>query len=182
MRSSVSYADKILQTRTKLAELRFYPTKDYLDLCRGRISGDCIDAVLSEQQLVKPEFFNIRVFNEAQWIGNIYMLDFTEEHGILLIDRIQIPRQLKVPYLDFFDQLTQAVREMFDAVPYECVLAPLAISNHATIQKAFNTYRKKLRKREILLRSTYARYFDSLRTGSDYYALCQKEGVPRSVR
>jgi hypothetical protein len=182
MKSSVTYADKILRTRTKLAELRFYPTKDYLDLCRGQISGDCIDTVLSEQQLARPEFFNIRVFSEGQWIGNIYMLDFTGEQSILLIDRIQIPRQLKVPYLDFFEQLTQALREMFEALPYECILAPLAISNHATIQKAFNTYRKKLRKHEVQLPCTHARYFDSLRTGSGYYALCQKEGISQSFR
>jgi len=178
----VSYADKILQTRTKLAELRFYPTKDYLDLCGDGSLETALTRCLSEQQLVKPEFFNIRVFSEAQWIGNIYMLDFTEEHGILLIDRIQIPRQLKVPYLDFFRPAHPSCARDVRRSSYECVLAPLAISNHATIQKAFNTYRKKLRKREILLRSTYARYFDSLRTGSDYYALCQKEGVPRSVR
>jgi hypothetical protein len=71
---------------------------------------------------------------------------------------------------------------MFEALPYECILAPLAISNHATIQKAFNTYRKKLRKHEVQLPCTHARYFDSLRTGSGYYALCQKEGISQSFR
>jgi len=177
LKASVTYADKILRTRTKQEELHFYPTKDYLDLCRGQFSGDCVNGGLSEQQLATPNFFNVRVFSAGHWIGNIYLLDFTEEQGALLIDRVQIRREMKVPYLEVFAQLTQALRELFEAVPYTYILAPLSISNHATIQKAFNTYRKKLPTRRVDLASTHARYFESLQAGSTYHILCQKEAI-----
>jgi hypothetical protein len=175
LKSHVTYTDTILRTSTKVAELRFYPTKDYLDLCRGLISGDCIDSGLSEAQLATPNFFNVRVFSETQWIGNIYMLDFTAEQGVLLIDRIQIPRQIRVPYLQFFETLVETLREMFRDVTYECILAPLTISNHATLQRAFNTYRKNLPKRQIRPPSAHGRYFECLRENATYHALCRKE-------
>ena len=175
LKSHATYVERILRTRTKLAELRFFPTKDYLDLHRGQISGDCVDASLGEAQLATPNFFNVRVFDETQWIGNLYMLDFTDEQGVLLIDRIQIPREMKVPYLQFFDTLAEALTEMFRDLTYECILAPLTISNHETVQRAFNTYRKKLPKRDIRLPSTYARYFESLRRDASFHVLCRKE-------
>ena len=84
------------------------------------------------------------------------------------------PRQMKVPYLEFFAQLTEALRELFAEVPYDCILAPLTISNHGTIQKAFNTYRTKLPKREIRVPSTHAKHFDSLRASSGYHILSRK--------
>ena len=115
------------------------------------------------------------MFSERQWLGNLYMLDFTEEQGALLIDRIQIPRQLRVPYLGFFDSLAEALREMFRDVTYAFILAPLAISNHATIQKAFNAHRKKFPTRSVHLPSTHAKYFEGLQAHSSYHVLCQKE-------
>lgn len=174
LKASVTYAERLLRTRTKLEELHFYPTKDYLDLYRGQFSGDCVSGGLSEQQLATPSFFNVRVFSAGHWIGNIYLLDFTEELGLLLIDRIQIRREMKVPYLELFEQLTQALRDLFEAVPYTCILMPLSISNHATIQKAFNTYRKKLPTRKVDLPSAPARCFESLQGGSSYHVLCRK--------
>ena len=177
LKTSVTYADKILRIRTKQEELHFYPTKDYLDLCRGQFSGDCVSGGLSEQQLATPNFFNVRVFSADQWIGNIYLLDFTEEQGILLIDRIQIRREMKVPYLEVFEQLTQALRELFEAVPYKYLLAPLSISNHAAIQKVFNTYRKKLPTRRVDLPSAHVRCFESLQGGSSYHVLFGKAAI-----
>jgi len=174
LKASVTYAEKILRTRTKQEELHFYPTKDYLDLCRGQFSGDCVSGGLSEQQLATPNFFNVRVFSADQWIGNIYLLDFTAEQGVLLIDRIQIRRELKVPYLEVFDQLTQALRELFEAVPYTSILVPLSVSNHAAIQKAFHAYRKKLPTQTLNLPSRLARCFESLQAGSNYHVLCRK--------
>jgi hypothetical protein len=175
LKTSVTYAERILRTRTKQEELHFYPTKDYLDLCRGQFSGDCVGGGLSEQQLATPNFFNVRVFSAGHWIGNIYLLDFTEEQDVLLVDRIQIRREMKVPYLEVFERLTHALRELFEAVPYTHLLAPLSISNHATIQAAFHTYRKKLPTRRVDLPSTHVRWFEGLQAGSSYHVLCQKE-------
>lgn len=180
LKASVTYAEKLLRTRTKVEELHFYPTKDYLDLCRGLFSGDCVSGGLSEAQLATPQFFNVRVFSAGQWIGNLYLLDFTAEQGVLLIDRIQVRRELQVPYLEVFAQLTQAVRELFAAVPYTALLAPLSLSNHAAIQRAFNAHRKKLPTRRVGLPAALARSFESLREGSSYHVLFSK-GATRAL-
>ncbi|HER43872.1 MAG TPA: hypothetical protein ENO08_05380, partial [Candidatus Eisenbacteria bacterium] len=96
--------------RTETLEL--YPTKDYLDLFRGHISKDCVGISLGEVQLKVPNFFNVRIFRNAKWIGNIYMLDFTESHGVLLIDRVQMPRSVKARYVNFFDDLKDALSQL----------------------------------------------------------------------
>jgi len=43
----------VLSSAEKHETLEFYPTKDYLDLFRGRISKDCVDVSLREKQLRK---------------------------------------------------------------------------------------------------------------------------------
>lgn len=148
--------------------LEFHPTKDYLDLFRGRISKDCIDAAMSEGQLKVPVFFNIRIFRNDHWIGNMYMLDFTQTLGVLLVDRIQMPRTMKAEYVHFFEDVAEALAELFANVEYREILAPIAISNHASIQKGFNAYKKKLAKRRIRFHPAGQEHFESLRRQSFY--------------
>jgi hypothetical protein len=157
--------------------LRFYPTKDYLDLFRGKISRDCIDATLGEQQLETPDFFNVRIFRDGAWIGNLYMLDLTESHRALLIDRIQIPRSTKAEYAHFFDDLSDVLASLFADVDYEEIVLPLTVSNHASIQKKYNDYRKKLTKTKMQHRLPYASRFESLeKSRGQYYVLRRKAG------
>lgn len=118
LQSTVSFRTSIIETYTRIESLTFYPTKDYLDLWKGSVSGDCTKLNLGEEQLKTPSFFNIRIFKDSCWIGNIYMLDFTKECGVLLVDRIQIPRGVNAKYIHFFDYLKEIFRELFSAVKY----------------------------------------------------------------
>jgi len=174
LQSTVAYRNSIIDTYTRVDSLEFYPTKDYLDLWKGAVSDDCTRLDLGEEQLKTPSFFNIRIFKDFCWIGNIYMLDFTKEYGVLLVDRIQIPRGIDADYINFFDHLKEIFKEMFSAVEYKKILVPLSISNHASLQEVFNKYREKLQREEIGLSSKYAKHFESLRLKTGYYVLCNK--------
>lgn len=175
LKARFSYSEELVKTYTRLATMELYPTKDYLDICKGVISGDCVNEVLGESHLRESRYFSIRIFMDRQWIGNIYMLDFTDTRGILLVDRIQIPRNLKALYHRFFDHLREAFEELFADVPYESIIAPLAISNHETLQKVFNAYRKKLPAVALDFRNTEIKYFESLNLLQRYYVLAGKE-------
>ena len=154
--------------------LSFYPTKDWLDLCKGKTSSDCTNWHLGREHLLAPPFFNVRIFRGSDWIGNIYMLDFTRQNGWLLVDRIQIPRGIEAGYVRFFDYLREVFEELFEGVEYEGILMPLRISNHASIQKAFNDYKEKLERRSVRFPSRYRRSFESLSGGGGYYLLASR--------
>ena len=163
--------ERTVRRYTKLSTLDFYATKDFFDLIKSKYSRDCTNTYLGERQLMTSCFFNIRIFKGKKWIGNIYMLDFCEEHDSLIIDRIQIPRQIKASYLQFFDYLREVLIEMFEDVRYKYILMPLRISNHGTIQKIFNAYKKKLTKKANFIDSTFADRFESLNGKKTYYVL-----------
>ena len=173
------FQETIAKTYTRLSTLVFYPTKDYLDVVKGKISNDCSsDMDFGEKQLLSPGFFNIRIFHDKDWIGNIYCLDFTPEHDSLLIDRIQIPRNHKALYHCFFDHLRDALVEMFADVKYKYILMPVTISNHDTIQNIYNEYRKGLKKETKKFDYLYNMFFESLCGRKSYYVLHKrpKEG------
>lgn len=173
--SKTSYKETIIKKYAKVESLQFYPTKDYLDIAKGEISKDCTaEGTLGIKQLMAPEFFNIRIFRNTEWLGNIYMLDFVDQCGVLVVDRIQIPRRFNCDFKSFIDNLSDIFRELFDGVNYRSVLMPLAISNHDTLQRVFNKYRKKLPARVIDLPKTNAQLFESLRQ-SNFCVLYSKE-------
>lgn len=162
--------EKMVTQYTKVSTLGFYPTKDYFDIIKSKFSKDCTDTYLGERQFMASYFFNIRIFKRNNWIGNIYMLDFCREHDSLIIDRIQMPRQLKASYHQFFDYLREVLIEMFEDVRYQFILMPLKISNHGAIQKCFNQYRQKLHKVEKIV-APAADVFESLNGNNQYYVL-----------
>jgi len=171
MKTEETVTERTVRRYTKLSTLDFYATKDFFDLIKSNFSSDCTGTYQGEHQLMTPNFFNIRIFKGQKWIGNIYMLDFCEEHDTLLIDRIQIPREMKASYHQFFDYLKEVLIEMFEGVHYEYILMPLKISNHETIQKIFNQYKIKLSKEEKLFFSPWARHFEALDWDKRYYVL-----------
>jgi hypothetical protein len=175
LKTRFSYSEDLVKTYTRLATMELYPTKDYLDICKGVISGDCVNEVLGEGHLRESRYFSIRIFMDRQWIGNIYMLDFTDVQRILLVDRIQIPRNLRILYHRFFDHLREAFEELFADVPYESIIVPLAISNHETLQKVFNAYRKKLPSLAVDFKTTENKHFESLNWLQRYYVLVGKK-------
>lgn len=111
---------------------------------------------------------------DQKWTGNIYMLDFTDTRGILLVDRIQIPRNLRVLYHRFFDYLREAFEELFAAVPYESIIMPKTISNHKALQKVFNAYREKLPSVAVDFGNTEPKIFESTSRHQRYHVLARK--------
>jgi len=83
MKRKVTYEDRLIKEYTDKIRLDFYPTKDWLDLYKFQASDDCTGISLGEDQLMTPQFFNIRIFNDGRWIGNSYMLDLTNITGDL---------------------------------------------------------------------------------------------------
>jgi hypothetical protein len=168
------YADKLVKTCTHLVTLELYPTKDFLDICKGVVSGDCVTEVLGENHLRESRYFSIRIFMDRKWVGNIYMLDFTDTRGILLVDRIQIPRNLRVLYHRFFDYLREVFEELFVDVPYESIIMPKTISNHKNLQKTFNIYRKNLPSVAVDFGNTETKNFESTNRRQRYHVLASK--------
>lgn len=161
--------EKTVRQYTRVKTLDFYATKDFFDLLKSRFSKDCTDTYQGERQLMAPHFFNIRIFKKEKWIGNIYMLDFCDPFSSLIVDRIQMPRERKALYHRFFDDLKEVLIEMFEEVPYQYILMPLKISNHGTIQKIYNQYRKKLTKKEMWVHPRMDQ-FESI-AGNTFYVL-----------
>jgi len=162
--------EKTTPQLTRVKTLDFYATKDFFDLVKAKFSKDCTDTYLGERQLMAPRFFNIRIFKKEKWTGNIYMLDFCDPFASLIVDRIQMPRERKALYHQFFDDLKEVLIEMFEDVPYRYILMPLTISNHGTIQKIYNQYRKKLTKIENWIEPQMEE-FESLNGTKTFYVL-----------
>jgi|GEM_PF-819143 len=176
-RRLVNYQNIIKYSCTTEKNLQFFPCKDYLDLCKNRKSKDCTEPqTLGKNQLLTPFFFNIRVFNGARWIGNAYMLDLTKSHcGVLLVDRIQIARSYRAEYVDFFVSFRKVMEELFSQVDYSTILLPARISNHNSIQKVFNAFKKKLPRKDIAtISSPHASHFESIDHKQRYYVLINK--------
>lgn len=178
LQTVVRYEERIVQTHMQSETLSFYPTKDYFDLCKGLFSNDCVDLPLSKRQLKVRNHFNIRIFEgkkDGFWIGNLYFLDMTRENGCLILDRIQIPREMKRSYRNFFAHLRDVLWELFEDVDYTAVLAPLAISNHAAIQKLFNTHHKALPSGTVPDETPYDKLFESLSKREAFRVLVEKD-------
>jgi len=174
LKAKFSYSKELVTTCTHLATVELYPAKDYLDICKGVVSGDCVNEALGENHLRESRYFSVRIFTDRQWIGNIYMLDFIDTRGILLVDRIQVPRDLRVLYHRFFDHLREAFEELFADVPYESIIVPMAISNHKTLQKVFNIYRKNLPSVAVDFGNTEPKIFESTDRRQRYHVLASK--------
>ena len=171
MKTRYTYYDKIVTARTLVESLSFYPVKCYLDISKYRSSKDCTGTGLAEQHLATKNYFSIRIFKNSRWLGNIYMLDFTQEHDILIVDRIQVPRDLKAEYLAFYDYLKEVFEEMFMNLPHSRVLLPRTLSNHGTIQKVYNIYKKRLEKIKFYPTFNVGPHFESLQDDS-FVVLC----------
>ncbi|NMC94607.1 MAG: hypothetical protein GYA68_08845 [Syntrophorhabdus sp.] len=175
MKYHVSYRDVIRATYTEKTTILFYPTKDYMDLFHGTFSSDCVGLDLAQKHLTDPAYFNIRIFKNGRWKGNIYMLDLTDR-GILMVDRIQIPRSINAEYMQFFKSLKEVFQEMFSKVDYDEILIPLTISNHDIIQRVFNKFKDGLQKRWINFDTSRWCHFESIVNNKkqEFCVLCKK--------
>ena len=165
------YAENVIRRHTHAERLVLYPVKDYLDVSKYRISGDCTGTGLAVQHLMTPQYFSIRIFWESKWRGNVYMLDFTEKHGVLLVDRIQIPRNMKAAFVGFFKSLHDMLGEMFADVEYKKILLPMVISNHQFVQSAYNKYRLRLGRMAFDPAFEQKSSFDSFHQAEGFFVL-----------
>ena len=189
VRYVVSYDERIIRSCSRPITLSFYPTKDLLDIFKGIVSRDCLDPSMSKLQLLYPGHFNIRIIRVGdgqpeRWIGNIYMLDLTRDHysKCMLVDRVQLPRDLKDGYHDFFTHLRHIFAELFENVEYDLLLAPASISNNAGLQNLWNQYSKKLLKKEVSFQSAGKAFFESLNGQTTYRVLLRKDRQPLKPR
>jgi hypothetical protein len=130
--------------------------------------------ISAKSSFLPPHFFNIRLFTDSDWIGNMYMHDVTTEHGAIIVDRVQVPRNIEGGFMRLFKGLGEVFREMFTDVRYQYILMPFTISNHDVIQKAFNKYKGKLTGKWIDLNTKYSDHFESLQGTGHYYVLYEK--------
>lgn len=179
MTSNVTSWTTVMRKFTLVTSISFYPRKDWLEFAKSMVSSDCSSSDLGRHHLFTPHFFNIRVFTHQKWIGNIYCLDFTEKYNCIIIDRIQIPRNIKAKFIRFFDGLREVLPVIFADVDYTQILVPQVISNHATIQKTFNSYRQRLPKARVRLRTEYTPLFESLHHPRRFRILCERKAERR---
>ena len=123
--------------------LMLYPAKDLGELMKGETSHDCsAELSLAVAHLRHPRFFNIRIFRESEWIGNVYVLDYSDR-GAIILDRIQIQNLTDFMPVRFFSSFMDTLSEKAKFEPSVRVLAPSAISNFPTVQESYESYRKK---------------------------------------
>jgi hypothetical protein len=82
------------QRRGSYPRVKFsmFPVRDLLNYLKGVVSDDCsADAQRAERHALHPRFFCMRIFWGRAWVGNAYCLDFSQDHGAVVIDKLQIP-------------------------------------------------------------------------------------------
>jgi hypothetical protein len=143
--------------------LELYPCKDYHDYLKGRYSQDCsIDHEMAVRHLSARRFFNIRIFQEGQWVGNVYCLDYVGSHGMLVVDRIQIAESFRVFPLRFFPQFVGALLTLLGgsgdapsaANVAQCrlqIVAPQRVSNFQPVQQSFDRFAEDRPRTELTL-------------------------------
>lgn len=124
-----------------LRNVALYPCKDYLELAKGFASLDCTKGPsLATAHLRQPQFLNLRLFAEREWIGNVYLLDYTGQSGLVIVDRIQVAPDQRMFPVDFFGRLVDVLVETVTAAGAGRIIAPTRISNFRAIQREYAEY------------------------------------------
>lgn len=132
----------------KKQTITLYPSKDLLEFLKGNISNDCTaDTGRARHHLEAKKFFNIRVFVNREWVGNMYCLDLSLPYNFCIIDKIQIPGQFMEQWAGFFPALQKAFTTAFGSI---MVLVPSDISNSRKVREAFATYKMGLQEKQYV--------------------------------
>jgi hypothetical protein len=137
---------------SKTSYIQGYPTKDLHDFLKGYYSRDCSlgNTALAEGHLLSPRFFNIRLFQQKRWFGNIYMLDYSDR-GAVIIDRIQISNIPDWANPDFIAVMAGILAETCGNKGKLEVLGSEIISNYKYIQEHYQSAMEKKAKKAFLL-------------------------------
>ncbi len=119
--------------------ISLHPTKDYFDFLKAITSADCTWwPNLAGTHLLSPHFINVRMFRKRYWMGNVYLLDYSEEANTIVIDRIQLQDpEAFLPLRFFADFITRLVEELARAAPACRIIAAESISNSPLAQQSF---------------------------------------------
>ncbi|MFP4365302.1 MAG: hypothetical protein ACLFR1_15670 [Spirochaetia bacterium] len=147
-----------------------YPCKDHLDAVKGIFSHDCTTSQdLAKDHLACTEYFTIRIFRQKNWIGNIYVLDYSESHNILIIDRIQLHKKYidedTITVRDFMKAVLEFLTDDYSFAERLSVLAPSKISNHSLISETYQSFVSRKKKIELPSSLVIPDVFES----SDYW-------------
>jgi len=179
--SRATYRRSLKRVLFKEKRLILYPTKDYHDYFKGFYSEDCtLKEDLAKSHLGTEEFFNLRIFSERKWIGNVYVLDLRNKAGAIVIDRIQLKRDLKLFAPIFFREFRRALRRLFQTAGYERILTPEGvISNFHMIQCLYDRFKKKEKLRALSLLVNPAEYsaFECFKNGKSAVFLVFDERI-----
>lgn len=141
--------------------LSLFPCKDLHDFYKGVYSGDCSqDVQLATAHLLAPRFFNIRVFDQRKWVGNIYMLDYSDKKA-LVVDKIQIKSSTSVKSPGFVQRMLNFLSSALRTDNGITLLGPASnISNYAHIEQQYTSYRTKRNQTQFNLDHEDRKIFD----------------------
>lgn len=157
----------------EIPSLSLYPCKDLHEFFKGVYSGDCsYETPLATAHLLAPRFFNIRVFDHRKWIGNIYMLDYSDKNT-LIIDKIQIKSSASVKSLAFAYRIINYLSRTLCSENGFTLLGPSSkISNYAHIEQQYASYRTNRKQVQFTLDNEDKSVFEC-GSSSKFYVLSE---------
>jgi hypothetical protein len=169
------------ELETESVTLSLYPAKDLMDFLKAIPSGDCSWwEPTAEAHTGSPRFLNIRVFLERDWIGNIYLLDYSSDRSTVVIDRVQFARAGALRPVRFVpDLLLPLCSRLEQAVPGCRLLAAAVISNSELIQRAWASYAGELPRTEFVFDACDANF--ECAEGSDRLVVLAGDGTHPSA-
>jgi len=168
--SHILRAEKLIKNIIdEVPYLSLFPCKDFHDFYKGVYSGDCSqDVNLATEHLFAPRFFNIRVFDKNKWVGNIYMLDYSDKKT-LIVDKIQIKSTTSVKIPGFVQRILNLLFHTLCTDNGFILLGPSSyISNYAHIEQQYISYNAKRNHVQFTLDNDDMRNFDCARSSRFY--------------
>ena len=149
--------------------ISLFPCKDLHDFFKGMYSGDCSQEIsLAKEHLLAPRFFNIRVFDHRKWVGNIYMLDYSDQKT-LIVDKIQIKSSTSVKSPGFVKRIMDLLSLTLRTNNGFTLIGPSSgISNYDHIEKQYVSYRAKRKQVQFTFDNEDRKIFECAKSSRFY--------------
>ncbi|MEM4216238.1 MAG: hypothetical protein QXD51_04115 [Candidatus Anstonellales archaeon] len=145
------------------ATLTFNSQKLEIDAFAGYISSDCTKGRSEFFTCFMQDAWNVKIFNEDRWIGNMYIIEFGE---YLIVDAIQIPF-VNVNAQELWDGVIQKLLDVASKRG-KTLLVSEFLSNYEEIKMGFNAKRYRTMSDLASLHESYPkkyRIFESSKKG-----------------
>lgn len=135
-------------------------------------SGDCSQEILlATEHLLAPRFFNIRVFDHRKWVGNIYILDYSDQIT-LIVDKIQIKSSISVKSPGFVQRIMNLLSHILRTDNGITLLGPYSgISNYAHIEQQYISYRAKRKQVQFTFDNEDRKIFECAKKSTKFIVL-----------